>query len=404
MSTPQRLRVAIIGGGIAGTMAACVLREHHDVTIFERGSENAIGGGQAISLSPGSVKILNQFGFDEDRAGAVSGRGFKVYHQNGTLKKVIPIDVAERFGAEWLMTLRSDARDEILRIATADSAEVGRTGIPPRVVYNVKVVGIDVDSGVVTFADGSSVEVDLIIVADGIRSKFREQIVGNSDSHVKSAGKSIFRFVLSAEQAKEVTGTLHEWWDPSKGGFSHMIPAEDETNRILIAYPAKKFGYVNFSYICPNSYVKETGEESWFTDGDRDELLEVFKDFPENMLQFIRRAEEVKIWSLRDHDPLPSYVRGRAVLVGDAAHAMTPLQGQGANQAIEDAEGFRLFTQYNVTREAVPALLKTWDGVRRPRATQVQLNTRSAGTAMNETNGLKNMAYNWTYDGILNAL
>lgn len=163
MSTPQRLRVAIIGGGIAGTMAACVLREHHDVTIFERGSENAIGGGQAISLSPGSVKILNQFGFDEDRAGAVSGRGFKVYHQNGTLKKVIPIDVAERFGAEWLMTLRSDARDEILRIATADSAEVGRTGIPPRVVYNVKVVGIDVDSGVVTFADGSSVEVDLII-------------------------------------------------------------------------------------------------------------------------------------------------------------------------------------------------------------------------------------------------
>jgi len=125
-------------------------------------------------------------------------------------------------------------------------------------------------------------------VADGIHSVFREKKVGSSDIQVKSAEKSIIRFVLSADQAKKVTGTLPEWWDASQGGFLHMIFAEDETNCILIAYPAKKFGYMNFSCICPNTYLNQTGAESWFTDDDRDELLEVFKEFPETMLQFIR--------------------------------------------------------------------------------------------------------------------
>lgn len=163
MSAPLRLQIAIIGGGIAGTMAACVLREQHDVTVYERGEEGNIGGGQAIAFSPGSVKILEDYGFDPKRAGSVSGRGFRVYHQDGCLKKAIPIDIAKEFGAEWLMHLRADARAEILRIATSNSTVLGTADKPPRFVYGANAVSADVETGVVTFANGSSIQADLIV-------------------------------------------------------------------------------------------------------------------------------------------------------------------------------------------------------------------------------------------------
>lgn len=71
-----------------------------------------------------------------------------------------------------------------------------------------------------------------------------------------------------------------------------------------------------------------------------------------------RLAENIKLWKLHDQDPIPTYARGRTVLIGDAAHAMTPHQGQGATQAVEDAEGFRLFIRPGITRDDVPGILK----------------------------------------------
>ena len=50
-----------------------------------------------------------------------------------------------------------------------------------------------------------------------------------------------------------------------------------------------------------------------------------------------RRAPEIGLWQLRDIDPLERWTSGRTILVGDAAHAMLPLQGQGASQTFEDA-------------------------------------------------------------------
>ena len=59
---------------------------------------------------------------------------------------------------------------------------------------------------------------------------------------------------------------------------------------------------------------------------------------------------------MEDLDPIPFWNKGRTILIGDAAHAMTLMQGQGANMAIEDAESFRLLNGVTL-REQIPHIL-----------------------------------------------
>ncbi|KAF5575011.1 salicylate hydroxylase [Fusarium pseudocircinatum] len=115
-------------------------------------------------------------------------------------------------------------------------------------------------------------------------------------------------------------------------------------------------------------------------------------------------AKNIKLWQLRDQEPLPTYVRGRAVSIGDAAHVMTPHQGQGGTQAVEDAEGFRLFLQKGVTSEHVPELLKGFETVCRPRASQIQNNTRKAKNKRTAEEVYRFEKINWTYGGIMEEL
>jgi salicylate hydroxylase len=129
-------------------------------------------------------------------------------------------------------------------------------------------------------------------------------------------------------------------------------------------------------------------------------ILEYVRLLDANWSPLNRAALEVKMWELKDIDPLPTWVRGKAILIGDAAHAMTPMQGQGANQSIEDADGLQLLSDPGVSREMVPAILKKIDSLRRPRVKQVQLNTRLANEEIPMEERMARMDYNYRYDGI----
>lgn len=101
---------------------------------------------------------------------------------------------------------------------------------------------------------------------------------------------------------------------------------------------------------------------------------------------------------------MPTFFKGRTLLVGDAAHPMTPHQGQGPSQGVEDAEALRLFNDRDVDRSSVSDTLKLIDSVRRPRASHVQTHTRVAEHEEGKMALLTHMLYNWQYPGIHECL
>ncbi|KAJ9625937.1 hypothetical protein H2203_004706 [Taxawa tesnikishii (nom. ined.)] len=405
------LNVAIIGGGLVGLLAARVLREQHTVTVYER-SQHGGEYGAALGFGPSVTAILNSLDFDRTRVQACSMALTLAYNKQGELIFTRDTNMVRQklsVTGEYLLSYRKDLYTEFLRLATMPSQDLSVTGQPATIMYGKEAVRVDTESGDVSFADGSSVRADLVVGADGIKSVIRPFIVGDTAfTTARPTGLSAFRFVLEREKVVEAFGSVPRPLQADQPVLMTICDAADGTRRFSNCYPCRNFGLLNVVCMVPDSSLKQPTTESWTADGDKDEMVSHFADFPNWVQEYLRLAEAPKIWQLRDQDPLPTYVRGRAIIVGDAAHSMTPHQGQGATQGIEDAEAFRLFlsppASRAVTRDQVPDILMDIDAVRRPRASQVQANTRLVASPDRPTEDIiRHMKFNWIYEGIVEA-
>lgn len=111
-------------------------------------------------------------------------------------------------------------------------------------------------------------------------------------------------------------------------------------------------------------------------------------------------AEDVKEWELQEVNDVPHWNRGRAIMIGDAAHAMTPLQGQGANMAIEDAESLILLA--NASRGEVESILERVAAARKQRVAEITVENRAAGASKDSVGArlAKNRDLYYGYQGI----
>jgi FAD-dependent urate hydroxylase len=307
----------VIGGGIAGPAAAMALQKAGiDATIYEAYESTADGVGGGLSIAPNGLAALAVL----DAEHVVTRIGIPVTAmviQSWTGKRLA------RFGGtdpdEPMMQFVW--RGELYR---ALNEEAARRGI--RTEYGKRLVSVTESPDAVTahFADGTRATADLLIGADGIRSTVRT-LIDPAAPLPRYAGLASF------------AGRLDDTGEPSTGGAMHMVFGRRAFFGYQVLDDRGGGWFVNLPQKAPQSLAdaRAVGAEQWIR-----ELTEVFRDDRTPAARMIARTRPedlLIVGPMEDVPTVPTWSRGRMVLVGDSAHATSPSSGQGASLAIESA-------------------------------------------------------------------
>jgi 2-polyprenyl-6-methoxyphenol hydroxylase-like FAD-dependent oxidoreductase len=296
--------VLIVGGGIAGLSLNLALREGPwQVDLVERGT-GWDQPGAGLAVQPNAMRALRSLGVAAavERAGAVISR-FGYYDQHGD--PLCDIDLSGLWSAVGPFV-------GITRVALHD---VLRSGLG-RHRMGTAVTAVTQQDGrrvLASFGDASTAEYDLVVGADGINSDVRRLAVGGPSPAY--AGQMAWRS-LAPIRPRSLDGV--QFW-LGEDRFFGLCPVGDELT----------YGFGNLA--CPRRPEPAAGRAR--------RLDEYFAGFGEPVRQYLAAVP-------RDSDihcspvewlPEPRWSAGRVVLIGDAAHAMSPMMGQGGCMAIEDA-------------------------------------------------------------------
>ena len=187
-------RVAIIGGGIGGLVAARALtRRGVEVAVYESAPElREIGAG--VALGPNAMKVLRALGL-EDAVRAIAGRSEWALTRNGKTGRVI-----SRTSREQQRMLFGSAGATVHR---ADLLDVLAHSVPSGIVtLGARCTGVVTsgDSAVARFEDESEVEADVIVGADGIHSAVRASLFGPDAP--RFTGKICYRSVVPVDAVR----------------------------------------------------------------------------------------------------------------------------------------------------------------------------------------------------------
>src|SRR6476661_3891451 len=186
----RQTRIAVIGGGIGGlTAARALLRRGFEVAVYEAAPElKEIGAG--VALGPNAMKALRSLDL-EDAVRAVAFESEYQLLRNWRTGRIISRTprrgyLSERFGATGCTAHRADLLDVLSAALPSDIVTLGARCVD---------VATDGQSATARFTDGSEIEADVIVGADGIHSAVRASLFGPDAP--RFTGKICYRSVVA---------------------------------------------------------------------------------------------------------------------------------------------------------------------------------------------------------------
>ncbi|KAI3319552.1 hypothetical protein HD806DRAFT_525532 [Xylariaceae sp. AK1471] len=359
------IKVIVVGAGFGGLGAAIEChRQGHDVEIYEAFPELKQLG-DIISFGPNAGRIFYRWS-DGDvvrrmRPLSIDLRkhGFNI-HKYDTGEIVINQQTPEySVEAPNFNGHRGELHKVVFSYAKED------LGIPIHLSHRIHTYFEDENESGIVLETGDKVTADVVIAADGVRSKARKSVLGYEDKP-KSSGYAVWRA-----------------WFPNKDMIIDPLTAQYCENGDTFNGWIGPDMHLLFSTIKNGSDCcwvlthpdEHDIDESWSFPGKLSEVKEAIKDWDPMCTRIVSKTPEEMLvdWKLVYRDPLPTWVspKARILLLGDSAHPFLPTSAQGATQALEDGVCIAVCLRRG-GKENVPVSVRAHEKIRYDRVRETQ--------------------------------
>lgn len=303
------MKTLIVGAGVAGlTLAALMAQRGETPLLVERETEADFNAsGYMLGIVPLGGRVLNALGLRDDYlAQSCDMRTYRVRDGTGKPLKTYPLDpIIERYGP-----YRGISRTDLIALLRS------RTGdVPVRHGTRVEAIDQGRDGARVRFSDGSEDVFDLVVVAEGLHSATRKLVLGETGFAYRETGWGGWVTWIDADTSGPQTYEEH-WAD---GWFMGRYPVRDRIGVFLGGVTGR---------------IRERGPA-----GHARAVRAALRDPDERTLAGLDAFETTAdpfFWDFHDCRS-ESWVKGKAVLIGDAAAGFLPTAGLGATMAMDTA-------------------------------------------------------------------
>jgi 6-hydroxynicotinate 3-monooxygenase len=339
-------RVAVVGAGLGGlSVAGFLQRAGHHVTVYEQAPTfSRIGAG--IILSANVMKALRRLDVED----ALIAAGIKpqcyisrAWDTGATMYKIVfDAESERRYGGPYLNIHRGDLHFVLERVVTEGTVR-----------FDHRLTAIEeINGGMrLVFENDETADAEIVVGADGIRSKVRVLLLG--DEPPRFVGAAAYRAIFSSERLRGFQiPDCTKWWGPDRHILPYFMTSQRDEIYVIGVIPWKRWDSDAVSL--PSS---------------RDELIAAFAGFHDDLQRVVEAAQDVSVWPIYDRERDDRWTGGRIALLGDACHPMRPYMAAGGAMAVEDAAILsRCISEF----EDLERAFRTYEATRISRVADVQ--------------------------------